>query len=288
MFGEKDMIGNTSGNLMNGGLIVRYRDEYYFTDFSNKEYLSKVDINWKNKEVIHKSASRNFNLKGDKLIFCDMGDKQKIKCLDLITHKVLTLVSDECFLVNVFGEYIFYRNNTNGQKMYRYSLLSGENLPITSCRAWYITPTSLGIYFRNYDILRLAFINFDGGNYQVLSEDIPTDIIANDNFLYYGNWTKGKKLTKLKLGHSDLSQVFLCEDEAFSINVLDDIIFYSNWSDNKSLYRIKDDGSDRRKIIDQQVWCINILDGRIYYRVIDDDTSLYCVDINGSNNQKIL
>ena len=115
MFGEKDMIGNTSGNLMNGGLIVRYRDEYYFTDFSNKEYLSKVDINWKNKEVIHKSASRNFNLKGDKLIFCDMGDKQKIKCLDLITHKVLTLVSDECFLVNVFGEYIFYRNNTNGQ-----------------------------------------------------------------------------------------------------------------------------------------------------------------------------
>ena len=44
------MIGNTSGNLMNGGLIVRYRDEYYFTDFSNKEYLSKVDINWKNKE----------------------------------------------------------------------------------------------------------------------------------------------------------------------------------------------------------------------------------------------
>ena len=281
------MKGNTTGNLMNGGLIVRYGDEYYFTDFSNNEYLSKTDLEWKSKVVLHKSASRNFNLIGNKLFFCDMGDEQKIKCIDLTTHQVSTLVHDNSFLVNVVDDYIFYRNNTDGQRMYRYSLISNENIPITCCRTWYITPTKLGIFFRNYDILKLSVVNVDGSGYQVLSEDIPTDIIADEEYLYYGNWTQGKKLTKLKQNCKDTEQIFLCEDEAFSINELGDTLFYSNWSDNKTLYKIKKDGTDRCKLIDSPVWCINIIDRYIYYRIHGDDISLYRIYFDGSKNEKI-
>lgn len=283
-----NVTGNSSGNLMNGGLIIRYKDRYIFSDFSNHEFIASVNLDWTDKQVVHHSASRNFNLYGTCLIFCDLGDGQKIKSLNLFTNQLETLVEDNTFLLNVIENYIFYRNNTDGQKIYRFDLKTHNNIRLTDCKGWYITPVNGVIYFRNYDILKLAVIDYNGESYNVLSEDTPVDIIHDGNYLFYGNWDKGKRLTKLKIGHSAIDEEAICNDAAFSINEVGDTLYFSNWDDNKSLYSIKKDGTFRTKLIDCPVWCLNIVDQYIYFRIHGDDNSFYRTKLNSTQFEKII
>ncbi len=289
MFSTKNhVVGNSSGNLMNGGLIVRYHDRYIFSDFSNREFISSVNLEWVDKRIVHPSASRNFNIYGSSLIFCDLGDKQKIKRLYFGTNQLETLVEDDTFLLNVVGDSIFYRNNTDGQKIYRFDLKTKNNVPLTECKGWYITPVNGTIYFRNYDILKLASIDYNGEDYKVLSEDTPVDIIHDGKYLFYGNWDRGKRLTKLEIGHSAIDEEAICNDAAFSINEANDTLYYSNWDDNKALYSIKKNGDSRTKLIDQPVWCLNIVDQYIYFRIHGDDNSLYRCKIDSTQFEKII
>lgn len=288
LFAHENELGNTTGNLMNGGLIVRYGDKYYFTDFSNHEYLSETNIDWSDRKVMYSSASRNFNIYQDSIIFCDLGDGQKIKQLNLRSKDVTTLVNDNTFLVNVVQDWIFYRNNTDGQRLYRFNLLDGSNLPITNCRSWYITPAKGTIYFRNYDLLVLAAVDFDGQNYKALSSETPVDIISDDEYLYYGNWNQGKRLTKLRIGLDASHEIALCEDAAFSINEFGETLFYSNWNDEKALYSIRKDGTQRTRLVDKPVWCVNIIDGYIYFRLHNEENTLYRIAMNFHKVEKIL
>ena len=285
---KNDVVGNSSGNLMNGGLIIRYHNRYIFSDFSNNEFIASVDLKWTDKQIIHRSASRNFNIYGTSLIFCDLGDGQKIKSLDLVTNQLETLVIDDTFLLNVVGDSIFYRNNTDGQKIYRFDLKTKKNVCLTDCRSWYITPVNGKIYFRNYDILKLASVDYNGEEYKVMSEDTPVDIIHDEKYLFYGNWNKGKRLTRLEIGHSAEDEEAVCDDAAFSINETGDTLYYSNCDDNKSLYCIKKNGTNRTKLINQPVWCLNIVDQYMYFRIHGDEQSLYRCKINSTQFTKIL
>lgn len=287
-FGHEYELGNTTGNLMNGGFIVCYEDKYYFTDFSNQEYLCEANIDWSSRKVLHPSASRNFNIYHDSIIFCDIRDGQKIKRINLRSKDVVTLIHDNTFLVNVVQDWIFYRNNTKGQKLYRYSLLDRSNIPITDCRSWYITPAQDTIYFRNYDLLVLASVGINGQDYKVLSSETPVDLICDSEYLYYGNWDQGKRLSKLKFGMDSSHEIVLCEDAAFSINEFGDTLFYSNWNDKKALYSIGKDGTRRTRLVNKPVWCVNIIDGYIYFRLHSEDNTLYRIAINSSKIEKIL
>lgn len=284
---DRYVTGNTSGNLMNGGLIVRRGGEYYFTCFEAGECMVRADLSMGSRRVMYPGACRNFNLYQDKIIFCDLGDGQKIKALDLKTEAVETLVDSNTFLLTVSGQYLFYRNNSCGERLFRYDLVLKENRQLTDCRSWYITPVRGEVYFRNYDILKLACVSFGGSGYRVLSEDTPVDIIHDGEYLYYGNWDKGKRLTKLRIGEDASHEVPLCADAAFSVNERGDWLYYSNWNDGKGMYAIRKDGTGRRKLLSEPVWCINIIDDFIFYRIHGDDTSLYRMKIGGSRGEKI-
>jgi tricorn protease-like protein len=77
----------------------------------------------------------------------------------------------------------------------------------------------------------------------------------------------------------------LCDDDAASINVVGDRIYYINNSDFSHIYSMKTDGTDRRQLNDDGSWFPNVAGDRIYYS--GTGLYLYSVRIDGTDVRQL-
>jgi len=66
-----------------------------------------------------------------------------------------------------------------------------------------------------------------------------------------------------------------------------DRIYFSNLKDSGKLYVMKPDGSDQKKLNDDNSLSISVVGSKIYYINGDDDNNIYSMKTDGSNRRKL-
>ncbi len=244
--GAVNLVGNSNGNIVNGGLATLQGDVVYFR--SNEGGSLAVG---------------NLNGGGVKVIS-----------------------SDAAWFINVIGDWIYYSNRDDNNRIYKIKTDGSGRATLTDGGSWFIMVVENWIYYISEDDnYQLAKIDLNGENKTIISEDSAWFINIADDWIYYINRNDQDKIYRIKADGSERTAV--SSYAACCISIYNGRIYHSNEQDGSKLYSIKLDGSEETALTDHPAWFINVADGWVYYVNEEDDFTLNKVKSDGTGRVKL-
>ena len=243
-YNDKDEVGNTTGNIYNGGLFCEQDGSIYFS---------------------------NPNADGSLFVMkSDLSNPRQIS-------------KDKAVFINADENYLYYiranntRENNNGGLLMFYNTgvfrinHNGSGLKaFTGNPGAYLTLRGNTVYFQRYDVnvgLYLYQYQIDGTQERLLIKDavIPATII--DHQLYYAGLSLDHNINALDLSSYTTNSV-INGDFMYPI-FTDQYIYYMDVTDDYCIYRINPDGTGLMKLTDKRASTYNITNSGsyLYYQV---------------------
>lgn len=225
-------VGNTSGNILNGG--------YAALDSSYRYYRNGED--------------------GGKLYRAKADGTEKVKLSD-----------DSVGSLNIIGNWIYYRNLVDSSSIYRIKNDGTERAKIVSDNFKdFIVEGGWIYYYSSADSSKVYRISTSGQSRSKVVDSSSDFFTVNSGQLYYINKADNNGLYKVDL--TNLLSKKICSDSVVKFDVYRGKVYYSNLASNKNLYSIDIFGDNRVKLLDVSVDNINISEGWIYYSNAADNT----------------
>lgn len=233
---EKDMnFGNTTGNLVNSGIVCEAGGKIYYFNKNDDKKLYAMNLDGSDKESFDKiQGAMELNYGGDYLYY-QAGGIYRVKLKD---KSVETLVENNCRNMVVADATIYYVHNDN-------------------------------------DINRIHCMNLDGSMDQVLTENTCNALNVDGSYIYYINNSDSGKIYRMKLDGSEEECLAsakkvqeLLVDKSF-------IYYVSNSSDGNHVYRLPKNGGEAKEIIKDSCSNLNMNGGLLYYYNASKDTLCY-------------
>lgn len=279
---NENLMGNTNGNLVNGGRVAISGEWIYYSlldgmyrlksDGTEKEMLYGWDTNtnpsplcivgeWiyykrfcpykirldgtEQQQINDFESIGSFRVIGDSMYF---GCEYKMKTDGSDVQQIYDKNGASGNTVNNVDGWIYcYDSDSEGNdSIFKFKTDGTDRQKIYSGRTDFMIVDDDWIYYEEYDSKDLYKMKTDGSDNQLIVEEVKISALNVDNdWIYYGG---SDGLCKIKTDGSD-KQV-LCADNANDICIIGDWIYYDiSGSDYmKSLYRIRTDGSDRQII----------------------------------------
>ena len=246
-YNGEDEVGNTAGNIYNGG---------FFSEQDGKIYFS--------------------NNNADGCLY--------VMNSDLTGFKQIT--DDKAVYINVDENYIYYvrANNTRENNkggflafyntgVYRIRHNGSSLMAFTGNPGSYLTLKGNTIYFQRYDVnigLFLYKYQIDGSLDRLLVEDAVIPATVMENELYYAGYSKDHNINTLDLSSFTTHSKY---DGSYLYPIFTtDYIYYMDVSDKYKIYRMNLDGSDPTKLVNLRCSTYNITNSGIYLYYQVDDT----------------
>lgn len=275
--------GNSEGNTINLGLVVKDGDWIYHKNTKNGYiFKSKGDENVSTQ--VNSDDSYYINVAGDWIYY--INNEGYIYKITVNGKDKTKLNNTPVEYMKVEGNYIYYvqRDGTKNYKIYRMNLDGSNEEFIDNTNAVSINVVGDWIYYSDGILGNIYKFNVnDKDNKIKITEDSVGFINVSGDWIYYGNISDGGKIYKIKADGSARAKV--TDDAAGYINVSGDYIYYLNISDNSQLYKVKTDGSEKKKIGDEAVNLINVAGGWVYY--LNNDVEFCRVRTDGTTRQLV-
>ncbi len=292
-------IGNTSGNLQNGGLYCEDDGVIYFSNANDHGYLYSMNRDGSDVKCLLKAPVSYINAAGNFLYFYQEANKENgafgsmvrtmgiyrmnktkslsPKCLDRTPAKVLALCGSDLF-------YEHYETK-EGITLYRVSIEGGDRHQVSESD---INPACVidgNIFFPNLDNnFYLSCFHPSTENADIVISDMKVYQLAYDSgYIYYMNVSDGYKLYRYGINEDYVTKLTDCRVDTF--NVLNGVIFYQkNGTDDAALMRMSADGSVNEMIAPGNYTHINMTTDYTYFNAYDEDDVVYRIPTNGSGN----
>lgn len=292
-------IGNTSGNLQNGGLFCEDGGIIYFSNASDNGYLYSMNTDGSNVKCLLKAPVSSINAAGDYLYFYQEANKENgafgtlvrtmgiyrmnknakrsPKCLDRTPAKVLSLV----------GSNLYYEHyeTKEGITLYTVSIEGGDRHQVSLSD---INPACVidgNIFFPNLDAnFYLSCFHPATESADIVISDMKVyQLIYDNGYIYYQNVSDDYKLYRYGLRDDYVTKLTDCRVDTF--NVLNGVIFYQkNGTDDAALMRMMADGTGNEMIAPGNYTHISMTSAYTYFNVFGEDDMYYRVPTTGSSD----
>ena len=252
-FNEDSEIGNTTGNIYNGGLFCEQDGKIYFSNDYDDGSLY----------VMNSDCTNIKKIESDKAVYINVDENYVYYVRANNTRENMT---GSLLMFNNTG---IYRVNHNGSNMKLISDAPGS----------YLTLSGNFLYFQHYDVSKGLFLyrnKIDATMERLLLEEAVYPIAVFNNSLYYNGFTKDHNINALDLSSFTTSTV---NEGGFAYPIFfGNYIYYLNYEDNYKLYRMNSDGSDPTLLVDDRCSTYNITNSGkyLFYQVDAGDDSRIC------------
>jgi len=250
---EEDEIGNTSGNIYNGGLFCEQDGKIYFSNDFEDGSLYVMNSDCSHIKKVHDDKAAYINADGNYLYYVRANNTRE----------------------NISGSILMF-NNTGIYRINR----NGDNIKaISSNPGSYLTLKGNELYFQLYDVNTGLFLyrnGIDGKMERFLLDDAVIPAAVINNSLYYAGFTEDHNINKLDLASYNSSTLY---EGSFAYPIFQgEYIYYIDIEDNYKIYKMTADGSDTTMLVDERCSTYNITNSGkfLYYQVDDGDDSRIC------------
>lgn len=292
----EDTIGNTAGNLNNGGLFCEYDGKVYFSNAYDYGTLYVMNSDETEVKQLNKSVVSFINASDSYLIYYQEGvhtdDKLSsivqnigIYRTDLKGKNADCISEDACTALVLTGNHIYYQHydNKSYTSLYK-SDLAGKN--ISEVEKGIINPHCVygnSIYFNGTDKDHYLY------SLNTMNDTISTVWLGNvwnpvvsGNYVYYMDLSNHYGLSRYSLITGEVE--ILTHDRVDFFNVYDNMIYYQTaGKDNQALKRMRIDGSNNEVVHEGIHEHINITSKYVYFNEFSFDTPVYHVPLYGGN-----
>lgn len=268
MYSDEHTTGNTSCNLLNGGLVCQVDDTIYFANPYEEGTMYSMDTDLSHiKRMVNDNASY-INGAGKYLFYTKRNDKK-------------TVDSDSFMALRSTG---LYRMNARSKNL--------------SCL--YTEPTQVAtlygntIYYQHYDQklgLELYKVKIDGSDEQMLLSEACAPTVITDDAIYYtalpsskavqnGDAAADHSIRKLSINGGEPETVF--NGNCTGLSRQGNYLYFLDMDADYSLKRIALDGTQAETLVSEHVATYNVSeDEDVLYCQIDNqkDNGLYKLDI---------
>lgn len=249
---DDELVGNTAGNIYNGGLFCEKDGIIYFSNDNDNGSLYMMTSDTSEIRKLHNDKAAYINVDENYIYYVHASDTDEND-------------SGSCIPINNTG---IYRINIDGNNR---KLLSSKP-------AGYITLKGNYIYYQNYNVdngLCLYRNQTDGSLERLLIHDAVIPATITDNRLYYTGNNSDHNIYYLDLS-SFTTGTFIEGDFMYPI-FFGEYIYFIDRSDN-TIKRMNKDGTERTVLVNEPCSAFNITNSGkyLYYQVDDNDNSKIC------------
>lgn len=258
-YNEEDEIGNTAGNIYNGGLFCEQDGKIYFSNDDADGSLYVMNSDCTNIKRVSDDKAAYINADENYIYYVRANNTRE--------------TSSNGFMA--FNNTGVYRINQNGTGLKAFTANPGA----------YLILKGNSVYFQRYDVetgLYLYKYKIDCTGERLLVKDsvIPAAVIDTD--LYYTGFSKDRDIHTVSLS-SFTENTVISGSFAYPI-FFEDYIYYIDMSDKYKIYRMKKNGSNPERIVNESCSTYNITNsGKYLYYQVDNNKSNRICRLNLAN-----
>ena len=276
-YNDEGAVGNTAGNINNGGLFAENDGRVFFSNPYDRGYLYSMNPDESDYVYYYLDTAdggtglgyvvRTFGL------YRSNKNGSNAVCLDRTA----------CTAMQLVGNYIYYQryNNTDFTKTYKVKIDKTENEKVSDV---IINPAAADygkIYFNGTekDHYLYALDTRQDKIYTVYQGNLWYPQISN-GYIYYMDVSDDYKICRYSLSASTVE--VLTNDRADMFNVSDNYIYYTKSdASDPCLRRMRLDGSDN-EMVASGIYCdINLTSQYVYFRQFGTETPMFKTPVNG-------
>ena len=288
-------VGNTSGNLYNGGLFCENDGYVYFANAYDDNALYRMNPDETDMEKLVYTEVSSINADSKFLYYYQGGsgsgtglgflvsttgvyraakeDPGNAACLDRVNGKYVLLADNDVYYTSSGDEVSLKKVSTDGKN--KDTLLTLDILPVS-------VQNSNFYYMNNENDLHLMALDLKTKNSrQVLAEDIYMPIIE-------GNTVYGIDIhdnySLISIDTSNGSKTLLDSDRVDMLNVADSYIYYQTSGGTPQLKRIRRDGTGMEIVAEGTYTNINATSQYVYFTKFGSKTPVYKTPVSGALN----
>ncbi len=288
-------VGNTAGNINNGGLFCEYNDTIYFSNSYDNGYLYAMDSTEGNIRKINQVISTNILAGGKYLYYYSMGTvktgglsnfySRKAYIRSDLNGKNPTSLSPGAVITAQLVDNFLYLL-TSGSKtpeLHKIKIDKSEDIVI---RKQSLNPASVDN--------GIIYYNGVGNNHYLYALDTATDsssVIWQGNiwnptvigdWVYYMDVSHNYRLCRYSISQNHIE--VLTNDRIDCFNVSNSYIFYQkNSATTPQFIRMKTDGSESTVIADGTYTAIHQTSNYVYFKKFGDEYTLYHMPIHSTS-----
>lgn len=263
---DEEVMGNTAGNIYNGGLFSERDGRIYFSNDNDDGSLYVMNSDTTNIEKLHNDKAAYINVDENYIYYLRANNTRENNSVSIL----------------MFSNTGMYRINQNGKKLKLISSNPGSH----------VTLKGNHVYYQNYNVEEGLFFyrnQTDGSLPRLLLEEAVIPSVIMDNKVYYAGVNKDHNINYLDLS-SFTTGTYLKGDFTYPI-FFGEYIYYIDQSDNYTINRMNLDGTDRLVLVNDRCSTYNITNSGkyIYYQVDDQNKSKICrMDLTTMESEVLL
>lgn len=292
-------IGNTAGNLLNGGIFCENNGVIYFANPYDHYKLYSMSSDCSHIKNLTDDTASYINVVGNQIYYIKNNSTTTgsstilrgelfgvIRC-KLNGGQYTTLHSGYSTDLALSGNTLIFNAVRNSKAVTQSIDISGKkekvlnesdytNACVIDGHLYYAKPTTEGGTDHSIYDMRIS----DGSSTSYLVAN-ATNVSLVDNVVYYIDLDNDYALTAVDLATN--TRKVLTKDKVVRYNVYRDVIFYQEESYTHSLMRMRIDGSEATEITEGDVSSISCTSKYTFYQLYGTDT-LYRVDTYVGND----
>lgn len=294
-----------------GMMIINGWIYYVHVDDGNQIYKMSLD-GAINERFIEGSAMR-INASKQGLVYILVNEKgNQLMISDYKSGEGAVLAEDVGQLTLVVDDWVYFNKASDQDKLYRVKLDGSDEVKVNDLRVYALNENKGRLYFSDMDHnYRLSSAKLDGSDVKIVSEDMSSDLLFYDGWLYYLNHSdsgreyriKGNekekvisvaKVTPLASNESEILVAGSTNSNRISggyfVRAGDNLIFAGMSENMEGIYRRSLSGSDAtsQQISQDQARNLNVWKDWIYYINESDYSGIYRMRADGSEPQIVL
>lgn len=250
MYDDNSITGNTSGNLLNGGLFCENEGKIYFANPYDSNKLYSMDNNLENVKKLTDDRVSFLNSAGKYIFYTRRNDQIEYNADAILAFSVTGL-----FRVNTSGH--------GASKLYddptQVACLYGNN-----------------VYYQHYDMkkgLELYVAKIDGSEDKKLLNEAAAPYVVYNDKIYYTGWKEDHYIHSLGINGSNPQVIYA--GNCTSLTRQGSYLYFMDMEQDYSLCRASLDGSSVETVINEHL---------ATYNVSEDGTSIFYQVDNGTDN----
>lgn len=304
LYSDDHTKGNTSCNLLNGGLFCKVDDTIYFANPQNGGTLYSMNTDLgKIKQVISDNVSY-LNGAGKYLFYTKRNDKKDIDSDTIFSfsstglyrmkrssHALSTLYREPTQVACLYGNYVYYQHYDQklGLQLYSSKIDGSEDKQLLDEAC---APTAVDndtIYYTGMGSDHsIHMMNINGSNSSVLYEGNCTGLSKQGSYLYFLDMADDYKLKRISADGGSFAETLVGEHVAtYNVSPNEDVLYcqIDNGSNN-GLYELNLSTLSLNPIASGNYNYFHLIDNYLFYEEFDQ-SKVYVLNLANYTTQEL-
>lgn len=297
IFNADGAVGNTAGNLNNGGLFCEYNEKIYFSNPYDNGELYVMDSDCSHAKKLNSSTVASLNVCGSYIYYAkntysrnsimsnDRIRRYGMYRTDLNGENAVTLYNTLSGISSLYGNYLYYQHYTDKEPLSFHCVrIDGKedsklsSIPINPSsvyngKIYYADPNN-GNVITSYNTQNGAFnVEFKANAYLV---------DAADHYIYYIDLDKHYALVRLNTSNRTVELLYQHDGgKIIRFNRYGSKIFFIVEGENAGLYRMNIDGTQIESIAAGNISTVHCTSQYSFFQYYEDEVTLYRLPTTG-------